>query len=149
MMHMYHKMLKLLHVDKVLSAEIIASLEKMRPPIVDPGGLLLKEMEKKLAKASADRKERLRLSALEKAPEAKDAKKAQQEATEPQAVKKQPKKKKGTSADKKEPPVAAEEDAPTVSAKTSAPVPEPNSVAELVVVAPPKYSCVGPVIISL
>jgi len=142
----------------------------MRPPIVDPGGILLKEMEKKLAKASADRRERMRLHMLNKAQEAKDAKdakeakdarKAQQEAAKQQAVKKKPKKKDGTPADNKELPVAATEDAPTASAKTSVPVPEPNSVtssvetadppevAEPVVVAPPKYICVGPVIISL
>mmetsp|Transcript_128525 Transcript_128525/g.357795 ORF Transcript_128525/g.357795 Transcript_128525/m.357795 type:complete len:253 (-) Transcript_128525:85-843(-) len=59
MMKMYAVMLKKLEADQDVMREVLDSLEKMRPPIVDPGGVFQKQMEKRLAAATAQRRQRL------------------------------------------------------------------------------------------
>jgi len=79
MVSIYRKILTTMNVSESISREICKSVEGMRAPIVDPDGIFVKEMEKRLAKATEERKERMRLHKL-KQEEAKKAKKQTEEA---------------------------------------------------------------------
>lgn len=125
MMRCYAEMLKRIEAGPQETQEILEKIESMRTPVVDPGGLLVQEMEKRLAKASAARAAKMKAFKEQKAREEAERQAKEQKAREQKSKAKAPEK--GKQAKQAKPDATKEEGAPAAEEPS---VTKPKAPAE-------------------